>query len=234
MAESCPRTGFWAYFFTFQFLISLKLILLTLLYALFASTASRLQSDTDNIWKFQRYTLVIDFYNRGPLCAPLSLVGYAYEIARYLYRKVACRCVRCGRPVGDHVDSKVISVGVAGGGAGGAGGGGVGAGVGTVGGAGADVCESSPGDRLSTEDYNYWRHLAKTYYDSQLSGRAEERGVEQMVRRQAETQQLVVEEIEHSKHVIRGVKVSRNEKCFSFKTNPFPFYFRRRSPKWSA
>lgn len=201
MADSCPRTGFWAYFFTFQFLISLKLILLTLLYALFASTASRLQSDTDNIWKFQRYTLVIDFYNRGPLCAPLSIIGYVFEILRYFYRKMFRLCCRCGRRKSDHVDGKVISGGVGGGGGGLAG----------TGDGGNDVCEATPGDRLSTEDYNYWRHLAKTYYNGNLSGRALKEGqggTDALIRKQTESVQLVVEELEHSKQVVRGLKVS--------------------------
>jgi len=108
MADSCPRTGFWAYFFSFQFLIFLKLILMTLLYALFASTATKLQSDTDNIWKFQRYTLVIDFANRPPLHAPLSIFVYLYELSVTLFRCLTCRCLKCGRSKKDHVVSWCI------------------------------------------------------------------------------------------------------------------------------
>lgn len=183
MAESCPRTGFWAYFFTFQFLISLKLILLTLLYALFASTASRLQSDTDHIWKFQRYTLVVDCTTRGALCAPLSIFQYAYEIALAVFHLLTCRCIKCGRRKGDHVDGKVLG-----------------------GGAGTEVCTDDVGGRLSREDYNFWRHLAKTYYEEEIKVRQKT----DVVVKQAEMVQLICEEMEHSKHVLRGLKVCRS------------------------
>ena len=107
MNESCPQSGFWPYIFTFQFLIFLKLILMTLLYALFASTASKLQSDTDSIWKFQRYTLVIDFANRPPLHAPLSIFLYCYKVIQIIFRIITCQSFKCGFDFKDDVLSTV-------------------------------------------------------------------------------------------------------------------------------
>jgi hypothetical protein len=83
---TCANTGFWAYAFAVQYFVFLKLILLTLLYALFASTASKLQTETDNIWKFQRYILVIDFANRLPLPPPLSIIYYIYFVICCIHR----------------------------------------------------------------------------------------------------------------------------------------------------
>lgn len=98
MSQSCPQTGFWPYVFSFQFLIFLKLILMTLLYALFANTASRLQTETDHIWKFQRYQLVIDFAHRPALHAPLSLLRFAYKAAKALQWLITCgQCCRVWR-----------------------------------------------------------------------------------------------------------------------------------------
>lgn len=97
MAESCPETGFWPYLFTFQYLICLKLILMTLLYALFASTASKLQTETDNIWKYQRYTIVIDFANRPALHAPLSLFKYIYTVFKLVLQFITCNKCACLR-----------------------------------------------------------------------------------------------------------------------------------------
>lgn len=94
MSQSCPVSGFWSYIFTFQYLICLKLILMTLLYALFASTASKLQTETDNIWKYQRYILVIDFANRPALHAPLSVFWYLYLLLTFLYRLLTCKNCR--------------------------------------------------------------------------------------------------------------------------------------------
>lgn len=87
---SCPNTGFWPYFFSVIYFVFLKLILMTLLYALFAATASKLQTETDNIWKFQRYTLVVDFANRMPLPAPLSVFCYIYFIIKWFFRCLTC------------------------------------------------------------------------------------------------------------------------------------------------
>jgi hypothetical protein len=87
---SCPITGFWPYFFSIQYFIFLKLILMTLLYALFASTASKLMTDTDSIWKFQRYILVVDFANRLPLPAPLNIFCYIYFVLRFIFRFITC------------------------------------------------------------------------------------------------------------------------------------------------
>ncbi|OQR67438.1 transient receptor potential cation channel subfamily M member 1-like [Tropilaelaps mercedesae] len=72
----CPLKGFWTYTFSIQYLILLKIILMTLLYALFSNTARRIEAASDNIWKFQRYQLVMDFKNRLCLPPPLNLISY--------------------------------------------------------------------------------------------------------------------------------------------------------------
>ncbi|XP_022706113.1 transient receptor potential cation channel subfamily M member 2-like isoform X2 [Varroa jacobsoni] len=72
----CPLKGFWTYAFSIQYLILLKIILMTLLYALFSNTARRIEAASDNIWKFQRYQLVIDFKNRLCLPPPLNIISY--------------------------------------------------------------------------------------------------------------------------------------------------------------
>lgn len=71
--------------------------------AIFAATASKLQIDSDNIWKFQRYLLVIDFANRLPLPAPLSIFHYIYYMCKNL-------CVCFATPCFYVVKKKVSSV----------------------------------------------------------------------------------------------------------------------------
>ncbi|GFQ90467.1 protein ced-11, partial [Trichonephila clavata] len=88
---TCPSTGLWPYLFAIQYFVFLKLILLTLLYALFSATASKLESETDAIWKFQRYQLVVDFTNRLRLPPPLSIFSYLIIVVRWLYRCILCR-----------------------------------------------------------------------------------------------------------------------------------------------
>ncbi|GFQ66003.1 protein ced-11, partial [Trichonephila clavata] len=55
------------------------------------ATASKLESETDAIWKFQRYQLVVDFTNRLRLPPPLSIFSYLIIVVRWLYRCILCR-----------------------------------------------------------------------------------------------------------------------------------------------
>ena len=83
--ETCKVTGFWPYIFMIAYFILLKLILMTLLFALFASSASTLTADTDAIWKCQRYGLGLDFASRGPLPPPLNIFYYCYLLYKWFY-----------------------------------------------------------------------------------------------------------------------------------------------------
>ncbi|XP_054723861.1 protein ced-11-like [Uloborus diversus] len=86
----CPNVGWWAYIFNIQYFVLLKLILLTLLYALFSATASKLSAESDAIWKFQRYHLVVDFSNRLRLPAPLNIVSYIIIGIQFLHWCFCC------------------------------------------------------------------------------------------------------------------------------------------------
>ncbi|GIY57160.1 transient receptor potential cation channel subfamily M member 2 [Caerostris extrusa] len=79
----CPNVGLWSYIFNIQYFVLLKLILLTLLYALFSATASKLSAESDAIWKFQRYHLVVDFSNRLRLPAPLNVISYIIILLQF-------------------------------------------------------------------------------------------------------------------------------------------------------
>jgi len=131
----CPTTGFWPYVFAVQYFVLLKLIMITLLYALFAATASKIEVDT--IWKYQRYILVVDFANRLPLPAPLSIFCYIYYLLKYLFRCISCFyvvnwCKACFKK-NDKTDG------------------------------GFDTADSKHKMKLTEEDYNFWRHLAREY-----------------------------------------------------------------------
>ena len=82
--HTCPNTGFFQNVFLMAYFVLLKLLLLTVLYAIFASSAARLTADTDSIWRFQRYGLVMDFVTRPPLPPPINFFYYIYWITRFL------------------------------------------------------------------------------------------------------------------------------------------------------
>lgn len=171
----CPTTGFWPYFFTIQYFVILKLIMTTLLYALFAATAAKLE--TDSIWKYQRYILVVDFASRLPLPSPLSIFCYAYYILKWFIRTTSCYyCIRWfkNRKRGDAVDAFD-----------GPGGG-----------------ESKYNMKLSEDDFNFWRHLARNYSKKQADKEEES----DLQKKQWEQIQTIYEEIEYEKRILRQLK----------------------------
>ncbi|XP_076343398.1 transient receptor potential cation channel subfamily M member-like 2 [Tachypleus tridentatus] len=89
---TCPTTGVWPYIFSIQYFVLLKMILLTILYATFTARASKIDSKTVAVWKFQRYQLIVDFANRLRLPAPLSIFSYLIGIVNWMY---GLCCVKC-------------------------------------------------------------------------------------------------------------------------------------------
>ncbi|CAG2121112.1 unnamed protein product, partial [Medioppia subpectinata] len=175
----CPVGGVWPYLFSIQYFIFLKLVLMTLLYALFAATASRLQTETDNIWKYQRYILVVDFAHRLPLPAPLNAFYYVYLVLKWPYRWVTCYyCCRRGGGTDTtdgrrHRNNVMLPM--------------------------SDQSDKYCENRLTEEDYNFWRHLAREYYrKEELKG--EEANI---AKKEWEAVQTITEEIEHEKKVLR-------------------------------
>lgn len=101
---TCTNPGVWPYLFVIQFLVLLKLVLLTLLYALFSHTAHKIEAASDDIWKFQRYKLVVDFMNRLCLPPPLNIFSYVIGLLQFIWRIVSCRFCRTTHQLDGHAD----------------------------------------------------------------------------------------------------------------------------------
>lgn len=50
------------------------IMLINLLVALFATTYENVKDKSDTIWKLNRYDLVMDYWNKGPLPTPIVKV----------------------------------------------------------------------------------------------------------------------------------------------------------------
>lgn len=158
----------------------MKLILLTLLYALFSARASKIQAETDAIWKYQRYNLVIDFANRLPLPSPLSIFCFAYYILKWFFGFISCYyCFKFIRRIksGAQVDGGVFDD------------------------------DSRYQMRLSEEDYNFWRHLARQYAARQ-DKIAEEKDI---TKKQWDGIQAMAEEIEYEKKLMKKMHGKMSE-----------------------
>lgn len=90
--SKCNQLGIWAYVFSIIYIVVMKLILLTLLYALF--NAKALTLDANIIWRYQRFQMINDFDLHLPLPAPLNVFCYIFYGLRFFIKKVCC-CLYC-------------------------------------------------------------------------------------------------------------------------------------------
>ncbi|KAH3781577.1 transient receptor potential cation channel subfamily M member-like 2 isoform X2 [Dreissena polymorpha] len=99
--ERCPNTSFSAYVITLQYLFICKLVLVTLLFALFALTNAKVNVVASDLWKFQRYALIENFKNRLTLPPPLTFINLTFIFLKYVYRKCYAKCKECCNPEKD-------------------------------------------------------------------------------------------------------------------------------------
>ncbi|GFT22343.1 transient receptor potential cation channel subfamily M member 2 [Nephila pilipes] len=130
--------AFWPYIIVFQYMLLLKLILLTILFALFSNTGSKFAAESNSLWKLQRYHLVTKFSVSLRLPPPLnifSLISILYKSIKYLYKWIY-----------DTIMHKT----------------------------------ENEADKMSNEgyfselEYNYWKQLARDFYDKEEYKKKEE------------------------------------------------------------
>ncbi|OQV16369.1 putative Transient receptor potential cation channel subfamily M member 5 [Hypsibius exemplaris] len=92
--ENCATIGFWSYIMVIQFMVILKLVLATLLFALFTATQLRIESEADSIWKFKRYSVVMEFASRPAVPPPFSIIHYLVSGVKYVVRGIRRKCGR--------------------------------------------------------------------------------------------------------------------------------------------
>ncbi|CAF3534340.1 unnamed protein product [Rotaria sp. Silwood1] len=61
-----------------------SILLVNLLIAMFSNTFDRLETDTDRIWKFQRYSLICEYLSRPALPPPLVLFTHFWRCILYI------------------------------------------------------------------------------------------------------------------------------------------------------
>ncbi|XP_046572246.1 transient receptor potential cation channel subfamily M member-like 2, partial [Haliotis rubra] len=99
----CPYSSLGGYAIVIQYLLITKLVLITLLYAMFSDTNARISNEAEEIWKYQRYTIIVDFDERLRLPPPLTLISYMCMFLSVVWRKLkqlyyrcraCCKCVK--------------------------------------------------------------------------------------------------------------------------------------------
>ncbi|KAI3376894.1 hypothetical protein L3Q82_000010 [Scortum barcoo] len=80
------------------YLLVANILLVNLLIAVFNNTFFEVKSISNQVWKFQRYQLIMTFHDRPILPPPLIVFPHIYIVLK----RLCCRCRR--RPEGDHDD----------------------------------------------------------------------------------------------------------------------------------
>lgn len=191
----------WPYFFLSFYLVLVKLILLTVLYAFFSTSGNRIETESDKIWKFQRYVLVQDFTHRLPFPTPLCVIAYPFIIVNrvcalikniwYVMRSVVewfnnkCTGLKKARTVSQKMTILRSFFNWR--------------------------PESTDWDRgkyvskLTDEDYSYWKFLARQYCEKVTLNEFE------VKKRIVEDLQYNFENLESLKHSMRKLEVRMNE-----------------------
>uniref|UniRef100_A0A8C8DZK4 Transient receptor potential cation channel, subfamily M, member 1a n=1 Tax=Oryzias sinensis TaxID=183150 RepID=A0A8C8DZK4_9TELE len=78
------------------YLLVANILLVNLLIAVFNNTFFEVKSISNQVWKFQRYQLIMTFHDRPILPPPLIILPHIYIVLK----RICCRCRQ--RPEGDH------------------------------------------------------------------------------------------------------------------------------------
>lgn len=114
-AGACENSGVvFSYIFLMIYMIIANVLLVNLLIAMFrywprfacvnisiiiglnlysyiwSSTFQDVQDNTDQIWKFQRYRLVFEYYDSPILPPPLNHIAYFVSFVNYLKKRMSC------------------------------------------------------------------------------------------------------------------------------------------------
>ncbi|KAL4002022.1 putative integral membrane protein [Acanthocheilonema viteae] len=98
---NCPTQNWIGHLVVLEYFIVLKLICWPILFALFSKTAKEVDSEADEIWKYQLYSLIEDLRFRPPLPPPLTPI--------FFFGASCCRAYGCFHN-SCHISSNMINL----------------------------------------------------------------------------------------------------------------------------
>ncbi|KAJ8036464.1 Transient receptor potential cation channel subfamily M member 3 [Holothuria leucospilota] len=87
----CPEYSWMGTLLLCGYLMLSNVLLLNLLIAMFSYTFSNVQENTDEVWKFQRYEVINEFFGRPPVPPPFIIISHCFLLFRFVLKK-CCRC----------------------------------------------------------------------------------------------------------------------------------------------
>uniref|UniRef100_K1RG60 Transient receptor potential cation channel subfamily M member 3 n=1 Tax=Magallana gigas TaxID=29159 RepID=K1RG60_MAGGI len=81
--ERCPEKSFLVVLLMAVFLLLTNVLLLNLLIAMFSDTVKKVHENSEKEWRFHRFSLVYEYYNRPFLFPPLNILDYFVKIIQW-------------------------------------------------------------------------------------------------------------------------------------------------------
>ncbi|XP_052709281.1 transient receptor potential cation channel subfamily M member-like 2 isoform X1 [Crassostrea angulata] len=78
--ERCPEKSFLVVLLMAVFLLLTNVLLLNLLIAMFSDTVKKVHENSEKEWRFHRFSLVYEYYNRPFLFPPLNILDYFVKL----------------------------------------------------------------------------------------------------------------------------------------------------------
>ncbi|XP_052778337.1 transient receptor potential cation channel subfamily M member 2-like isoform X2 [Mya arenaria] len=86
-ANRCPEQIALVPLLAAVYLILTNILLVNLLIAMFSYTFQVVQDKSEQVWRYYRYSLVHEFYNRPVFCPPFIILSHCYRLIIYCCRK---------------------------------------------------------------------------------------------------------------------------------------------------
>ncbi|XP_078457755.1 transient receptor potential cation channel subfamily M member 5 isoform X1 [Lampetra planeri] len=91
------------------FLLVTNVLLLNLLIAMFSYTFSQVQGNSDKIWRFQRYNLIVEYHDRPSLAPPFIIISHIKHLVRkFVFKATAEKHKHFMQSLQEDVDQRLM------------------------------------------------------------------------------------------------------------------------------
>ncbi|CAD5115014.1 DgyrCDS4036 [Dimorphilus gyrociliatus] len=87
----CPKKSVLAVVLFAIYMVITNVLLLNLLIAMFANTFERVQENSEKVWKYYRYNLIQEYFDRPTLAPPFIILTHIWRLLKNCYLKAKSR-----------------------------------------------------------------------------------------------------------------------------------------------
>ncbi|XP_061196286.1 transient receptor potential cation channel subfamily M member-like 2 [Saccostrea echinata] len=92
--DRCPEKNALVVLLMVVYMLLTNILLVNLLIAMFSDTFQKVQDNSEKVWRYHRYSLVYEFYERPALFPPLIILNHLFRAIRWLINRCSSRCCK--------------------------------------------------------------------------------------------------------------------------------------------